>query len=189
MPERSQEDSASFYPEGQRWSGHPNLALTREAGRLNPGTALDVGCGEGADLAWLAEHGWQATGIDPVDAAVERTRALIDARGLTAGVEQVTLADFSPDGPFDLVACSYLPVREEAIADVEKLISPGGVLLWVHHDFGDDNPRGFVPPARVAKLLGDDFTVIHLTTTDRDVRLGAGAHHHRDVVLVAARAG
>ena len=31
---------------------------------LPPGTALDVGCGEGADAIWLAERGWRVTAVD-----------------------------------------------------------------------------------------------------------------------------
>src|ERR1019366_507714 len=40
----------------QVWSGQPNDALVSETTALQPGKALDVGCGEGA--VWLAEHGW-----------------------------------------------------------------------------------------------------------------------------------
>ena len=43
------------------WSGRPNPRLVEHATELPPGLALDVGCGEGADVVWLAEHGWRAT--------------------------------------------------------------------------------------------------------------------------------
>ena len=46
------------------WSGNPNTALIEEVGDLHPGSALDVGCGEGADSVWLAQHGWQVTALD-----------------------------------------------------------------------------------------------------------------------------
>ena len=39
------------------WSGHPNPLLVRYAAGLAPGTALDVGSGEGADVIWLAHPG------------------------------------------------------------------------------------------------------------------------------------
>ena len=42
----------------------PNPYLARETGDLTPGTALDAGCGAGAEAIWLAAHGWQVTAAD-----------------------------------------------------------------------------------------------------------------------------
>ena len=41
----------------QIWSGNPNPRLVEQVADLAPGTALDVGCGEGADAIWLASRG------------------------------------------------------------------------------------------------------------------------------------
>lgn len=46
------------------WSGQPNPALVEEAAAFAPGTALEAGCGEGADALWPAQAGWQVTGTD-----------------------------------------------------------------------------------------------------------------------------
>ena len=66
--EHAEEEAAAlFEPRGweeryagpeQVWSGNPNTQLVTEASRLTPGTALDVGCGEGGDVIWLAQQGW-----------------------------------------------------------------------------------------------------------------------------------
>ena len=46
------------------WSGNPNPQLVAEVSGLAPGNALDVGCGEGGDVIWLAQQGWHVTGAD-----------------------------------------------------------------------------------------------------------------------------
>lgn len=48
----------------QIWSGKVNTVLADAVADLTPGTALDIGSGEGADVLWLARRGWRVTGID-----------------------------------------------------------------------------------------------------------------------------
>ncbi len=57
------------------WSGKPNAQLVAEVSDLPAGTALDVGCGEGADALWLATRGWQVTAVDISTTAIERARS------------------------------------------------------------------------------------------------------------------
>jgi 2-polyprenyl-3-methyl-5-hydroxy-6-metoxy-1,4-benzoquinol methylase len=66
----------------QMWSGRPNGTLLVEVVALTPGTALDVGCGEGGDAVWLAEHGWRVTGLDVSQAALTRAQTAARARGV-----------------------------------------------------------------------------------------------------------
>ena len=65
----------------QIWSGNPNLRLVEQVADLAPGTALDLGCGEGADAIWLAAHGWQVTGIDVSTVASDPASTLRRAAG------------------------------------------------------------------------------------------------------------
>jgi SAM-dependent methyltransferase len=50
------------------WSGNPNEQLVAEVSSLTVGSALDVGCGEGGDVIWLASRGWRVTGADALPA-------------------------------------------------------------------------------------------------------------------------
>ena len=50
----------------------PNPYLAREISSLAPGTALDAGCGEGAEAIWLANQGWQVTAADICTEALSR---------------------------------------------------------------------------------------------------------------------
>src|SRR5262249_12825751 len=57
---------------GQLWSGQPNAQFAAQAADLDPGVALDAGCGEGADAIWLARRGWTVTAVDVSAVALER---------------------------------------------------------------------------------------------------------------------
>src|SRR3954452_3067862 len=84
------------------WSGRVNVRLTEVVSALEPGRALDLGCGEGADAWWLAERGWSVVAVDISETALRRATAEADARGLSDRIEfaQHDLSESSPDGTF-----------------------------------------------------------------------------------------
>ena len=63
------------------WSGNPNPHLVAHVAELVPRTALDVGCGEGADTIWLASLGWHVTAIDVSTVALDRAAEQAAAAG------------------------------------------------------------------------------------------------------------
>jgi SAM-dependent methyltransferase len=72
-------------------------------------TALDLGCGEGQDLAFLAECGYAVTGVDFITNAIEKARRLLQHRGLTAELMQESLCAWRSRQNYDLVlACNSL---------------------------------------------------------------------------------
>jgi trans-aconitate methyltransferase len=97
------------------------------------GTALDAGCGEGQDLAFLAQRGYRATGVEFTPAGVAKTRRFLAARGLQAEVVQEDLRDYRPEPGFDLVMCANTLqfLGPDAPACLERLmaaVNPGGVI-------------------------------------------------------------
>ena len=164
----------------QVWSGNPNATLVDYAAGLTPGSALDIGCGEGADALWLKNQGWQVLGIDFAPTAVARTRE----RGVEAQV--ATFSSFSHT-PFDLVSVHNGGVRAtaEEVQRLERLVAPGGTLLFVHH--GVESAELAMPEWLAENLR--ELEVITLTRRARHVSEGVGAHHRNDVILVAKRAG
>ncbi|MET1064831.1 MAG: class I SAM-dependent methyltransferase, partial [Arthrobacter sp.] len=91
------------------WSGEPNPQLITEAAALSPGTALDLGCGEGADAIWLASRGWTVPAVDVSAVALERAQAHAQERGL-GNIKWVRqdLATWVPEELFDLVTAQFL---------------------------------------------------------------------------------
>src|SRR6267378_7272369 len=51
--------------------------------RFAPGIAIDLGCGTGTNSIYLAQHGWDATGIDFVPRAIKAARRKAAAAGVS----------------------------------------------------------------------------------------------------------
>ncbi|KGI68822.1 methyltransferase domain-containing protein [Mycolicibacterium rufum] len=131
---------ARYAERDQIWSGRVNPWLAEVVGGLTPGRALDLGCGEGADVLWLAERGWHAVGVDISDTALARAGAEAARRDLTDRVRllQINLSDDFPDGTFDLVSAQFLQSlvrldRESIFAAAARAVASGGTLLIVDH--------------------------------------------------------
>jgi len=129
-----------YSSEEQIWSGNPNAQLVAEVSGLTPGTALDVGCGEGGDVIWLARQGWRVTGAD--FSANGLARAARHAEGAGVGDRtdwwQVDARTFTAEGrSYDLVATHFLHPPDNGMVDVTRRLSEavavGGHLLVVGH--------------------------------------------------------
>lgn len=122
------------------WSGEPNPQLVAEASRLTPGTALDVGCGEGGDVIWLARQGWRVTGADFSANGLARAARNAEAAGVADRTDwwQVDARTFAADErSFDLVTTHFLHPPDARMVDVTRrlaeAVAPGGHLLVVGH--------------------------------------------------------
>ena len=119
----------------QVWSGNPNGTLVAEASALIPGTALDVGAGEGADALWLAESGWQVTASDVSSRALARVEHEARRRGLAVRTWHVDANSIHPYGDerFDLVSLQYGSFARtpdgRGVRSLLDAVAPGGTLL------------------------------------------------------------
>lgn len=170
----------------QIWSGKPNVELVREVADLTPGTALDLGCGEGADAIWLAQQGWQVTGVDISPVALERAAQHAADSGVSVSWEQHELGKTFPDGTFDLVSAQFLHSlatlpREQILRAAAAAVAPGGVLLIEGHlGFPDvekhaDHPDIHFPTP--AEVIAD------LELEDSRWEILVSAEHEREQVI------
>jgi SAM-dependent methyltransferase len=142
------------YSESTRiWSGKPNAALVTEVAGLTPGTALDLGCGEGGDAIWLAQQGWRVTGVDVSAVALERAARHAAEAGVGDKIDwqRHELGKSFPEGTFDLVSAQFLHStvelpREAILRQATEAVAPGGTLLIEGHlDWPDAAKHGDHP--------------------------------------------
>ncbi|MEU5951127.1 class I SAM-dependent methyltransferase [Streptomyces sp. NPDC047525] len=125
---------------GRLWSGDPNAALVRETEGLTPGSALDLGCGEGGDAIWLARQGWRVTATDISRVALGRAAEHAAQAQVADRVDwqHHDLGASFPAGSYDLVAAQFLHSlhempREQILRGAAAAVAPGGTLLIVGH--------------------------------------------------------
>lgn len=161
---------ARYFGEERVWSGKVNISLADAVAELAPGASIDLGCGEGADVLWLAEHGWQATGLDISPTAISRATQEAAARGLSAERANFVVADLATwraEKGYDLVSASFLhsPVplaREEILASAAAAVRPGGHLLVISHAAPADPQEVAHPHADLHHSPEDEYRSLNL---------------------------
>lgn len=194
-----------YREQDQIWSGNVNPQLEAEVYTLSfdgDHTALDVGCGEGGDVLWLAQKGWQATGIDLSSVAVERARAKAAELGLSenASFAQQDLTTWTPTETYDLVSAQFLHSPNfgwvAALAKCAQAVAVDGTLLIVGHLLDDVkhvhedaeemmwNPKDL---AEVLSLSPPQWRIDVAEVRDRTVGHVGENGHTRDAVFRATR--
>jgi len=178
-----EEDADLFEPAGwqdrysgeeQVWSGKANAQLVAEVSGLPPGRALDVGCGEGGDVIWLAGRGWRVTGADFSSNGLARAARHAEQAGVADRCDwwQVDARTFAAEGrSYDLVTTHFLHPPDGGMVDVTRRLAtavrPGGHLLVVGHAPSEvfarlsaSHHRAMFRAEDLLPALPDDFEVL-----------------------------
>lgn len=186
------------------WSGNANPQLVKEVSALPPRNALDAGCGEGGDAIWLAQRGWQVTGMDFAETALRRaadnaTKADPElAKRITWA--QADLTTWQPTRRFDLVTSHFMhlptKLREPLFAALAAAVAPGGTLLIVGHHPSDmqaaigrpDLPDWYFTAEDIADTLDPDrWNVLVAESRNRTFTRDGEEFDIADTVLRAER--
>lgn len=185
------------------WSGKANPQLVAEAGGLRPGTALDIGCGEGGDVIWLAQQGWRVTGADFSAAGLARAAGHAERAGVADRTDwwQVDAREFDAGGrSYDLVTSHFLHLPDggmpEAVARFAGAVAPGGHLLVVGHspdahfaELTERKRRAMFLARDLVPGLPDDFEVVVAEQRPRRVTRDGVTADIDDSTLLARRRG
>ncbi len=147
------------------WSGDPNPQLVAEVAGLASGTALDIGCGEGADAVWLAERGWHVTAIDISGVALERARSAASNAGVAERIDwrHGDIATWAPERSYDLVSAQFMQLapslRDTVFRSIAAAVAIGGTLLIVGH-----HPSDLETTVRRPRMPGVLYTAEEIAT-------------------------
>lgn len=166
-------------------------------GKLPPGTAIDIGCGEGTETRHLLANGWRVLAIDADPAAEARVKAGLDQEQL--GRLTFRRARFEELGELpasDLVYAGFaLPFCDPAAfpavwAGIRSSLRPGawlaGELFGPHDSWADRADMNFHDRAEIEALLAG-LTVHSLIEEDRMGESAFGPKHWHVFHFIAQR--
>ena len=142
------------------------------------GDVLEVGFGSGTNLLHYPRSVRRVLAVEPSDVAWKRAHRRFDDFGRPVeriGIDGATLD--LPDDSVDTVVSAYtmctIPDLESALAEMRRVLRPGGSLHFVEH--------GLSPDAAVADR--------QRRWTPRWSKIAGGCHLDRDIPALVERAG
>lgn len=149
-------------------TGIPAPELVRAVAQRSPGRALDIGCGTGTNVRYLAEHGWQATGLDFAPTAIAQARRKLKGLPATLRVADVTrLTEIDLPGPYDLaldMGCFHSLTAEGRRLYAHGLkhwLKAGGIYLLYAWQPGSGGPGEGLPREAVIAAFADGFKLVN----------------------------
>lgn len=125
----------------------PHSEVVKACRTIEPGKALDMGCGPGRNALYLSQLGFDVTAIDANPNAIGMLQSVVEQEGLDnvdARVYDINQADLG--ATYDFIACTVTlmfldPTRVDAvIADMQQCTRAGGHNLIVAAMDTDEYP-------------------------------------------------
>ncbi len=123
---------------GENSNQENRLAFYRHTRFLRPGLrVLDLGCGDGLDLAYYKSLGADIFGIDASEELIKIARGRLPGDDIRVGVfENLPYTDQFFDVVLSKYALQTSPVLEPCFTEVNRVLKPGGTLVYlVTHPF------------------------------------------------------
>jgi 2-polyprenyl-3-methyl-5-hydroxy-6-metoxy-1,4-benzoquinol methylase len=165
-------------------TGRPSSELVRvlaEQG-IQPCRAIDLGCGTGTNAIWLAQQGFDVTGVDLIPLAIQRAEEQARQRGVRLRLLAIDLLD-PPDlgEPFDFFfdrGCYHVVRRVDVgryLRTLERITHPGSLGLVLTGNAREAQSPG--PPVVAEAELRGELSGLFDFVQLREFRFDETAQH------------
>ena len=172
----------------------PDPKLVELVEPLNPGRALDLGCGPGRNAIWLAHKGWQVTGVDASSVGLAQAQDRATLAGVELETVQFDVLSYRPKSKVDLIVIANIhlaePERTEFFLSAAEMLATDGHLYVAGHHLDDLGRTGPPDPERLytVERLQDCFPDLKVLVLDKFQReIGNGLPPEHDVVVWAQK--
>jgi len=170
---RYTEGDAPVHGTVNRWLAHQPAVFRRFEQNSPAPQALDIACGAGGTLLWLAQRGWRVTGVDISPAALALAQGLLATAGMAARATliEADLDNWRPAAAScDLLTCFYFLDRR-LWPSMREAVRPQGVICLSTFHTGrlaerpDTDPTHLLEPGELASLVSSwGWTVLAAET-------------------------
>ena len=152
-----------------------------QAAKIGPCRAIELGCGTGTNAVWLAQQGFDMTGVDLVPQAVDRATKRATEAGVRVRFVAADLLKLPDLGePFEFLfdrGCYHAVRREDAtgyVNAVDRLLRPGATGLVLAGNAKEPHDPGppVVDEQQLRSELGSRFEIVALTEFRFDADVG-----------------
>ncbi len=155
----------------ESWGVDPAPKQLQEVlNQLLPGRVLDLGCGRGQQAIFMAQHGWETTGVDFIPEVIQSSKEKAAAANLDINFRVADVTNlFGLDGSFDLITdfgC-YHSLSRKKRAEYQKnlihLLTAGGTYLL----YGSNRPEALQPPGITQKDIDKLAKILAIVSVEK----------------------
>jgi SAM-dependent methyltransferase len=159
----------------------PSPLLVDAIHNRKPGTAVDLGMGEGRNAIYLAQQGWQVTGVDLADAGVAQARQRAEQLHLKLNTVVDGLDHYDLGrSQWDLIAMFYVhawyhSAKPGSPPRLKQALKPGGLLVIE----GFAGPEKFMfQPNELLADFSPDLRIVRYEDVEAEAEWAPGQTSH-----------
>lgn len=159
-----------------------------ESGKITPCPTVNLGCGAGRYSVWLAEQGFDVTGLDISEVAIQHATELARSKDVSCSFQTADLLgdlaalreQFDLALDWEVLHHVFPDDRPKYVENAHALLRSGGLYLSVCFSEKDDTFEGdgkfrdtpigttlyFSSETELRELYGTKFDVLELNTVD-----------------------